>query len=113
MSRNIALSRTSIGAMLTFVVGQLVTFGVFPQATGDKVVSVGTVIVGAAFTLAAAVHVLVGLLIHRKVTPVSDPKNDSGQMLVPAPEPAEHTFIQAPSAGSGDLPDPLGLASKP
>lgn len=107
-ARNIALNRTGMVAGLTFIVGQLVTFGVFPEVTGGKVVSIGTVVIGAAFTLAAAVHALVGVLIHRQVTPVADPKDNEGNLLVPAPKPSEITYTTAPG-GAGDLPNPLGL----
>lgn len=109
-SRNIAINKTSTVAGLTLVVGQLVAFGVLPQATGDAVMSTGTIVIGAAFAVVAAVHAVVGLLIHKKVTPVADPKDNQGRMLVPAPEPTADTYLLAPTSGDNPLPDPLGMA---
>ena len=84
MSRNIAINKASLGAVVTAGVGAAVAFGFLPAADNDAVVTAVNAVVAGGFSLVAAVQVVVGLLIHRNVTPVADPRLGSGEALVPA-----------------------------
>jgi hypothetical protein len=75
-------------AAFTFAVGQAVAFGLVPEATSTKVISVVPIVVGAAFALIAALHSTVAVFSAKKVTPTDDPhamvvRPDGTQVLEP------------------------------
>jgi hypothetical protein len=94
---------------MTFAVGMLVSFGVLPAVDQDAVLSAASAATAGVFAVAAACHMLVGLIVHSRVTPVTDPRNNAGQPLVPAPTVTAVTLVTPPSSGDGPLPNPLNL----
>lgn len=97
--RNISINQASIEAAVTIAAGAAVSFGFIPAADKDSVVSAADGVVMGVFALVAALRLLGGYLVHKKVTPVADPKNDAGEPLIPDPSVAAPTFdYSAPAA---------------
>lgn len=110
-SRNLSINQATVEAGVTIAAGAAVSFGLIPAADKESVVSAVDIGVAGVFAALAAVRLVGGYLLHKKVTPVADPKDDAGNSLVPAPAPSSVTYVSAPTTGDGPLPLPLGPVS--
>jgi hypothetical protein len=97
-------------AAITLVVGQVVAFGLVPEATGSKVLSATPIIVGAAFAAVAAAHSVVAIFSARKVTPTASPRAlvtaaDGTQALEPLVPLSLATVVAPDDTGIADPAD--------
>jgi hypothetical protein len=110
--RNVAINRASLGALATLVVGLLVSFGVVPAAQNDAVLSQINVLIAAGFTAAAALHVVVGIFIHNKVTPAADPRaavtQPDGTVVLEPLVPVSFVTDGTATTTTADLSDEVG-----
>lgn len=78
------LIRAHVVGAIAGLITALVMFGVLPAALGDQLKSAVEVIYGAVATIVAVLSPIVHALVSRKiVTPLSDPRTNSGLKLVP------------------------------
>lgn len=73
------ITQQAIVAGVTFVVGQAVAFGLVPQATSSRVLSVAPIVVGAVFAVLAVLHGSVAVYSSHQVTPSADPQAEVTQ----------------------------------